>query len=321
MWHLEARGHKCQWAEGEWLAISGPSGCGKTQLLTELAAGKTGQFGIRGTDLFALAPAARGLGWAAQGALLWPAQTVASQINALQKKHGAERTEKLCEELGVTPLLARHTETLSGGERQRVALLSALISAHRLVLLDEPVSALDEAAARQVLRVARRYCAERGLSAILVSHQWRDIEASCDRVYLWQSRELLELATAHQRQVQQAPSEAAALWPIEQRAGHLKVRGQALDTGPLPAHTRRIRIDAHDVSLARQRPVLSSIGNTLEVEIIDIEALDHHSVIITLNWNDLPLYALVTPRAVKSLELTRGLTVFAQFKAHSVKAA
>ena len=322
MWQLKLNGHHWQWPAGEWLGISGPSGCGKTQLLTAIACGQRGLLqSPQQTNLFDYPAHQRGLGWAVQGAPLWPNQTVHTMLASLATRHNFHDWQECARELRITPLLPQYTNTLSGGERQRVALLSAFICAKHLLLLDEPVSALDTNAAREALNCLRRWARERQLAAIIVSHQWHDLASSCDWLYQWQNQTLCAISEAHKHHVQKQPDNAYALWSLDQPPGNgqVWVNGQTLECGPLPGTTQRIRIDAHEVSIAREPPTPSSIANTLAVTINALHPVSEASIIATLDWYDSELYALITPRAVQTLALAPGQKVYAQFKAHGIR--
>lgn len=324
MWQFNTGGHQWQWPVGDWLGISGPSGCGKTQLLTAIAGGHGGvlQNPAHG-NLLSWPTHKRGLGWAAQSAPLWPNQTVQTMLAILAAQHQCHGWQDYAHELGIVPLLTQHTDTLSGGERQRVALLAAFICATQLLLLDEPVSALDDAAARHALNCLRRWARERQLSAIVISHQWQDLTATCDWLYHWQSSNLQPLLDAHRAHILNHPSNACALWSLgtPPHHGQLTLHSHTIDCGPLPANTQRVRIDAHEVSIARQLPCPSSIANTLSVTVSDLKPISATSVIATLDWHGHELYALITPKAVTTLALSEGQSVYAQFKAHAVNSA
>ncbi|MCP8899822.1 ATP-binding cassette domain-containing protein [Gilvimarinus xylanilyticus] len=325
MWQLEFDRHRLDWQTTEWVGISGPSGCGKTQLLTHLVTGHNARLGCEGENLHALHPRQRGIGWAAQGGLVWPAQSVAQQVNQLAQIHQKQDWQSLANELGVTPLLGRDTQVLSGGERQRVALLCALICARRLLVLDEPVSALDDGATAQVLQAARTYCRHHHIPALLVSHRQRDFDSVCDSVYLWECGEQVSIESAHRRFTIQQPQQAAALWPLDLPVsaadGEVLVQGVALEAGALPPHCHRVVIPAHEVSVARQAPGPSSIANTLEGTVKSLSTIAANSVLVEIQWREQTLYALITPSAQQRLTLTLGDRVFAQFKAHAISAA
>lgn len=164
-------------------ALFGRSGCGKSttlSLLAGLLAPDAGRIVLDGEVLadtsrgIDVPPERRGVGLVAQDGLLFPHLTVAGNLDyAERRRRGRPHAprEEVVEVLGLGGLLGRAPSTLSGGERQRAALARALLAGPRLLLLDEPVSALDEDARREALslvdRVARRF----GVPAIFVSHQ------------------------------------------------------------------------------------------------------------------------------------------------------
>lgn len=197
MWELSLKDHQFRWPDTAWVGISGPSGCGKTRLLTHLACHSGGQLRRQGQNLLQRRPALRGIGWATQGAALWPAQRVGQQVRALAARHQRRDWPQLAEALKLTPLLDKSTALLSGGERQRVALLCALLCAKNLLLLDEPVSALDQDAAADVLTAVRE--------AARAAPARRDTGQSPVAGYCRQLRLLLFLADADTARYRQRP--------------------------------------------------------------------------------------------------------------------
>lgn len=163
------------------VAIVGPSGAGKSTLLRVLAGverrargevvvdGTVWLDGVRGV---VVPPWERRVGWLPQESLLFPHLTVRDNLGYA----GAEdRTvEETAELLQVAHLLERRPRRLSGGERQRVALGRALLSEPRLLLLDEPFSALDRSLRDHVSGTVKRLTAERGIPLVLVSHDDAD---------------------------------------------------------------------------------------------------------------------------------------------------
>ncbi len=163
------------------LAIVGPSGAGKTTLIRVLAgidARARGVLRVDGAvwmDTVAgirVPPWERGVGWVPQDVLLFPHQSVRENL-AYAGAPGGAITE-IAELLGVSPLLERTTHRLSGGERQRVALGRVLLASPRLLLLDEPFSALDPSLRSHVVDVVRRWAEERSVPVVLVSHEQTD---------------------------------------------------------------------------------------------------------------------------------------------------
>ncbi len=164
--------------EGRVLAVLGPSGCGKSTLLRAVAGleAASGTVSWRGADLSRTPTHQRGFALMFQDGQLFPQLTVARNVAyplRLRRTPRAEagaRVAELLELVGLSGLADRLPATLSGGERQRVALARALAASPRLLLLDEPLSALD-AGLRQRLAVdLRRILVEAGTTAVMVTH-------------------------------------------------------------------------------------------------------------------------------------------------------
>lgn len=166
-------------------AIRGPSASGKTlalRLVAGLLRAEAGRvcFGDEVWDAPAEAwtpPERRGIGYAPQHGALWPHRSVRDQLRAISP--GRELREPM-EALGIGPLLDRFPAGLSGGERQRVVLARALLRRPRLLLLDEPWTALDGDARAVVAEALRRWVREHGAIALLVTHDTEDVRAVAD---------------------------------------------------------------------------------------------------------------------------------------------
>jgi molybdate transport system ATP-binding protein len=168
-------------------ALFGPSGCGKSTTLSLIAGLTTpdeGRIELDGAALVDTAngihvpPERRAVGFVSQDGLLFPHLSVAGNLAYAERRcrhrsHAAR--EEIVDVLALGPLLARSTATLSGGERQRVALARALLSGPRLLLLDEPVSALDESARWEALSLIERVTRQFAVPALFVSHQRTEV--------------------------------------------------------------------------------------------------------------------------------------------------
>jgi molybdate transport system ATP-binding protein len=180
-------------ADGEFAALFGPSGSGKTTLLRMLAGlarPDAGRIEVDGEAWFDSAagidrpPQRRRAGMVFQEYALFPNMTVRGNLEfALKDRREAARVDAILEAAHLTELARRRPDTLSGGQKQRVALARALVSGPRILLLDEPLSALDPALrARmqdEILALQRRF----SLSAILVSHDIAEVHRLAARVY------------------------------------------------------------------------------------------------------------------------------------------
>ena len=180
--------------EGAIVSLFGPSGAGKTTLLDLIAGLRAPGGGRIELDGEALADAERKrwvparlrrVGYVLQDQALFPHLSV--QGNVLYGSHaggpGARFTlEHVVEVLEIGTLLERRPETLSGGEKQRVAIARALLSRPRVLLLDEPLSNLDEALRERSLDLLRRVRDEFGIPMVYVSHRAEEVVALCDAV-------------------------------------------------------------------------------------------------------------------------------------------
>ena len=160
------------------LALLGASGAGKTSLLEALAGlrpGTVGRVAVDGVVLQdgarELPPEARGVGYVPQDLALFPHLTAGQNV-LFGAAPGAEGdAARWTELLGLSDLLCRRVQELSGGERQRVALARALVARPRLLLLDEPLSALDLPLRAAALESLREAVAESGARLLYVTHQ------------------------------------------------------------------------------------------------------------------------------------------------------
>ncbi len=171
---------------GAYWGVVGPSGSGKTKLL-ELLAGllpaDAGELWFAGEPVTHLPPERRAVGFVYQDALLFPHLTVAENIAFAKPAppgNGDASLVQLAEELALEPLLARRVGGLSGGERQRVALARALYRRPRVLLLDEPLSALDDALRAQTQQLLCELHRRHGLTVLQTAHGAADCAAAAD---------------------------------------------------------------------------------------------------------------------------------------------
>jgi len=192
-WPEFTLGVSLELGEREIGAILGPSGSGKSSLLRLIAGLErpdSGRIFLDERDLTQLPPEKRGIGMVFQDYALFPAMTVAQNISYGPRLAGLRRaernriTQELASKMGIARYLDRYPAALSGGERQRVALARTIAASPRLVLLDEPLSSLDENLRKQLrLELASRL-RESESAALHVTHDVEEAMAVADRIFL-----------------------------------------------------------------------------------------------------------------------------------------
>ncbi|WP_425955358.1 ABC transporter ATP-binding protein [Xylanimonas sp. McL0601] len=190
-------------ADGEILALLGPSGCGKSSLLRAVAGLEplaAGTVAFDGEDLAGVPVHRRGFGLLFQDGQLFAHRDVARNVAygletaRVPRAQRGERVRELLDAVGLARYGRRSVSTLSGGERQRVALARALAPRPRLLLLDEPFSALDRALRERLAVDVRDVLRDTGTTAVFVTHDHDEAFTVADRVGVMQAGHLLQVA-------------------------------------------------------------------------------------------------------------------------------
>ncbi len=183
----------CEIGKGEFVTLLGPSGCGKSTLLrciAGLTAVDAGQIILDGQDIVPLSPQKRGIGMVFQSYALFPNMTVEQNVAfglRMQKVDASDSRQRVLEILRLVELhdfAARYPHQLSGGQCQRVALARSLVTRPRLLLLDEPLSALDARIRKHLREQIRQIQRELGLTTIFVTHDQEEALTMSDRIFL-----------------------------------------------------------------------------------------------------------------------------------------
>ena len=191
--------------QGEFITLLGPSGCGKSTLLRSLAGlvpPDTGQIRVAGEDITWLKPQQRGIGMVFQSYALFPNLTVAGNIafglrmQKLDKGEIARRVAEAVELVGLTGREHHHPARLSGGQRQRVALARALVVRPRILLLDEPLSALDAPIRKRLREQIRAIQQQLGLTTVFVTHDQEEALTLSDRIFVMNQGSIVQADTA-----------------------------------------------------------------------------------------------------------------------------
>ncbi len=318
--------------------LFGPSGAGKTTVIRAMAGLLTpnqGHIKLAGQDVFCsqkkinIPTHKRGIGYVFQDARLLPHKSVAQNLTF---NCSAPIDHDLMERLGIAHLLARRPHRLSGGEAQRVAFARALMHARHMLLLDEPLAALDAPRKAAILPYLDQLKSKSALPMLYVTHSVEELARLADQVIILDQGRVVQAGSVFD--VLSEPSCIPYLGVHEAGsvlAGTIMQHGNGLsqlDTaiGPLevpqlsglPGEPVRIRLLARDIILAKQRPKEISARNILPVTIEHIAPGRGPGAAVTLRARDTKLLARITQRSRVELGLEPGLQIFAILKATSV---
>ena len=319
---------------GEYFIVLGPTGAGKTILLETLAGlypARGGEVWIADREVTSFEPERRGVGFVYQDYMLFPHLSARENIAFGLKLRGKSAKEikevmaELAELLGISHLLERRPETLSGGERQKIALARALAIRPKVLLLDEPLSALDPEAKERLQRELRRVHDQLGLTTIHVTHDFEEAMALGDRVAVLSRGRIVQVGTP--AEIFRHPnSEFVAQFAltrnifsgevVEGREGPVFItEGTALAVvtelrGKLHASLR-----PEDI-LISQEPLLSSARNRLKGKVVHIA--DRGSTLYLTVRVPPDFTCLVTRYSFEEMNLKEGDEVFLTFKASAV---
>lgn len=319
-------------------ALFGPSGAGKTTLLRTLAGLERADTGhIRfGDEIWfdsesrrSLPTHRRGVGYVFQEPRLFPHLSVRDNLLFGYGRGRAPILGEVAGYLGLCALLDRDVSTLSGGEARRVALGRALLSGPKLLLLDEPLSGLDQAARSEILPYLRGLRGRFALPVLYVSHQLDEIGQLADRIMVLSGGRLaavgrptdVDVALALSRQSLEQTGVILDANLIERRVAPglsaVEVDGQKLLVSQ-PEFTAmsgiRLRVLARDVSLALDPPGRTSILNILRGHVTALRPQGPAQVLVTVALARQQLLALITRHSADNLALAPGLAVYAQVK-------
>jgi molybdate transport system ATP-binding protein len=323
-------------------ALFGHSGSGKTTILRAIAGLERapGGYVALGGDVWQddarnifLPVHGRALGYVFQEASLFPHLSVRGNLEFGRKRVPAhERRFDLApvtELLGIGSLLERRPDGLSGGERQRVAIARALLASPRLLLMDEPLAALDLRRKLEILPYLERMHEELALPIVYVSHAPDEVARLADHLVLLDDGKVVASGplTETLARVDLPPSFAddAGVVLDTRLAGHeedalsrLEFAGGALFVGrrrdAIGTHLR-CRIHARDVSLALEQPHGTSIVNRLPAVVTAVVATETPGhVLVQLRIGPSPLLARITARSRRELGIEPGLHLWAQIK-------
>jgi len=339
-------------AAGEYFVILGPTGVGKTVLLEAIAGlhrPRRGRILLAGQDITHTPPERRGIGFVYQDYVLFPHLSVAGNIafglrlRGMGRRDIEERVADIGRLLGIEHLLHRKPETLSGGEAQRVALARALVVEPRLLLLDEPLGALDPETREGLQRELGRIHRELGTTTLHVTHDFEEAVALGDRIAVLKEDRMGD-AKREGRIVQVGTPEAIFRRPANEfvarfvgvrnifrgeahpaEEGYKLVTLNGLEIAAVtelegPVH---VSLRPEDIVLSRE-PFRSSARNAFRGRIVDISDRGR-SVYVTVRipfgsvqGKPPDFICVITRRSLEEMGLKEGVEVYIAFKASAV---
>ncbi|PIU54939.1 MAG: ABC transporter [Chloroflexi bacterium CG07_land_8_20_14_0_80_51_10] len=321
--------------QGEYFIILGPTGAGKTVLLETIAglySAKSGEVWLNGQDVTKLEPEKRGVGFVYQDHVLFPHLAVHDNI-AFGLKHRRKSKSEIenaanwaVELLGISHLLKRKPDTLSGGEKQKVALARALVVQPEVLLLDEPLSALDPETKESVQRELRAIHDRLNLTIIHVTHDFEEAIALGDRIAVIGEGRIVQVGTPEEI-FRQPNSEFVARFAMTRNifAGEVRDGGgecALIDIGGTQlAVVTDLRGNLHasirpeDILLSAEA-LRSSARNSFKGVITNIS--NRGSTVYLTVTVPPDFICLVTRRSFEELELKEGGEVYVTFKASAV---
>lgn len=314
-------------------ALFGRSGSGKTSVINAIA-GLTrpdaGRIELNDRTLFdrriCVPPHKRRIGYVFQDARLFPHMTVAQNLH-YGGSHDADAVIAL---LGLSDVLERRPARLSGGEKQRVALGRALMSNPQLLLMDEPLAALDTARKAEILPYLEALRDRADVPIIYVSHAISEVTRLANTLVVLQAGKVMQAgpvadvladpasvkllgrydAGALLTATVQAHDPVDALTIVTTAAGEILLQGQV----GRPGDVVRLRVPAQDIILSLERPTGISALNALPVTITEIAKGDGPAMAIGLLAGQERLLAQISDRSVRAMDLAPGRAVYAIFK-------
>jgi len=327
-------------------ALFGPSGCGKTTCLRCIAGLEKPQQGLLtlgeqcwqdSTRAHFIPVHQRAVGYVFQDAALFPHLNVEANLlyayRRLGKRPANIKPDAIIDLLRLSTLLPRSVDNLSGGEQQRVAIGRALLANPDLLLMDEPLSALDAASKAEIMPCLEQLHDELSIPILYVSHSADEVARLADNIVLLENGQVqaqgktsdiftrLDLAPAQRSEASaiieaqvESHDEEFALTRLAFSGRHITLPALALDKD----QSVRIIIHARDVSLALEHQLNSSILNILPVEVEAISAINAAQMLVRLDAGGQKLLSRITRKSANVLGIKPRQRLYAQVKSVSL---
>jgi len=316
----------------EFFILMGPTGAGKTVLLEAIAGlipVKSGSIYIGEKNVTALAPEKRGVSIVYQDYSLFPHLTVRENIryglhfHKINKDRSDETFDRLVEDLNLSYILNRFPLNLSGGELQRAAMARALMVEPEILLLDEPLSALDPGFREEIRAGLKKLHRDSNVTFLMVTHDFAEALSLSDRAAMMNNGKIIQTGTMED--IFKRPDStfvadfvgmknlfAAQFRETKALTGNLEIE---LGAKPVDGHGY-IAIRPEDIVLSR-RELTSSMRNSFEGNITEISdyGLYYEAGILV---RDITFKSLITKSALLDLQLAEGTSIFVSFKSTAI---
>jgi molybdopterin-binding protein len=320
---------------GDYFVILGPTGAGKTVLLEAIAGlqpvGK-GQIVVDNHDVTQAQPEHRGIGFVYQDYVLFPHLNVAHNIafglklRRMDREAADELVVSISRLLGIAHLLHRSPETLSGGEQQRVALARALVVAPRLLLLDEPLSALDPETRDGLQRELMRVHQELGTTTLHVTHDFEEAVALADRIAVMNQGQVVQVGSPEDI-FRRPASEFVARFVGARNIfrGEIHLEPDGFTTLSVDGMSISVVTEVEGAAHGSIRPeeivisqelLHSSARNCLRGHIVDLK--DRGTLVYVTVRVPPDFVCVATRRSLEEMGLRKGMEVYIAFKASAV---
>jgi molybdopterin-binding protein len=327
--------------KGEYFAILGPTGSGKTMLLETLAGLRrpsSGEIWIAGEDVTGVPPERRHLGFMYQDYLLFPHLTVRSNITFGLRRNSPDRSDARVRDLvgllKIGHLLDRRVAGLSGGEQQRIALARALAPQPLVLLLDEPLSALDPQNRRAVRRELAALHTALGTTTVHVTHDFEEALVLADRIAVINEGRVVQVGPPEEVFRRPASPFVAqfvgaenlfhgevslgqAGAPAGPESGGAVFRSRGLELSVIaeqegPAYAS---IRPEEITVSREPPHSSAVNNLTGT----IRNIEKTAAVVRLTVDaGVPFVVAITAQSFDSLQLGAGIPVYISFKATAI---
>jgi molybdate transport system ATP-binding protein len=320
--------------------IFGPSGSGKStmvSILSGLRHADRGEITMDGECLFSsrrkicLPPEKRRISIVFQQGMLFPHLSVRSNIlygyRRCQPEARRVVPDALVELLRLQPLLQRSIKNLSGGEKQRVALARAVLASPRLLLMDEPLSALDDTLRFQIIPYLKSVSTEFGIPYLFISHSHVEMQLMADRAIVMENGRIVhettpeKLARNHMGVSRHGYRNLLDVSSLHSENGMYACRwgGNILHVSENPGTEHSLyELSSREIILFKKHPEAISARNLLECNVTEVFFSEGRLGVELAAGNE-KLVAEIVPQAMEELGITEGATVFAAIKASSFR--